>query len=184
MSAAMTPVLRVVVTGSESTGKTRLAAQLAARFAAPISPENARLYLDSIGRPLAASDVEPIARGQIAGEDQAIARAAGLAVHDTDLVSTVVYARHYYAACPAWIEQAARARRAQLYLLCHPDVPWIADGLQRDRGWMREELHALFVEALAELGAQVVDVRGDWASRHELAGRAVARLVAGQPAAS
>jgi nicotinamide riboside kinase len=96
----------------------------------------------------------------------------------------MVYARHYYGACPLWIEQAARERRSDLYLLCHPDVPWVADALQHDRGFLREEMHALFVAALAEVGARVVHVRGDWTARREVARRAVEALLAAQPAAS
>ena len=69
-------------------------------------------------------------------------------VKDTDLVSTVVYASHYYGSCPAWIERAARERLGDLYLLLHPDVPWVADGLQRDRPADRARLHQLFRERL------------------------------------
>ena len=100
--------LRVVVTGSECTGKTTLARALASRFGAPWVPEFCRGYQDARGAPLDASDVEPIARGQIAEADEAESRARRLLVLDTDLVSTVVYARHYYGSCPAWIEEAAR----------------------------------------------------------------------------
>ena len=92
-------------------------------------PEFARVYVDektaTTGLPVDETDVEPIARGQIAAEDRGAAEARGLLVLDTDLVSTTVYARHYYGSCPAWIEQAARDRRADLYLLCDIDVPWI-----------------------------------------------------------
>jgi NadR type nicotinamide-nucleotide adenylyltransferase len=158
-------LLRVVVTGSESTGKTTLARGLAARFGTVWSKENARIYLDAVRRPLGPEDVEPIARGQIALEDAARDTARRLVVHDTDLLSTVVYARHYYGACPEWIERAARERRGDLYLLCHPDVPWVADWLQRDRPGLRDEVHERFCDALVEFGARVVDIRGDWSAR-------------------
>lgn len=168
--------LRVVVSGSECTGKTTLASELAARLGAPWSPESARAYAERIGRELTADDVEPIARQQIAAEDAAEARAAaGLLVCDTDLVSTVVYARHYYGACPAWVEAAARARRGDLYLLLRPDVPWVADGV-RDRPRDREELHALFEAALHACGARVATIRGAWDERRVAAEAAVAAL--------
>jgi NadR type nicotinamide-nucleotide adenylyltransferase len=158
--------LRVVVIGSECTGKTTLARALAGRFRAPWVPEFCRAFQESKGAPLDMSDVEPIARGQIAEADEAEARATDLLVLDTDLVSTVVYARHYYGECPAWVEDAARARRADLYLLCAPDLPWEADGL-RDRGDRRAELHALFAEALSKLGATVRLVTGERPARQE-----------------
>ncbi len=167
---------RVVLTGSECTGKTVLAEELARRFGCPWVPEHSRDYADLKGAPLGPEDVEPIARGHLASEDQARRLAGALLLLDTDLLSTLVYARHYYGACPAWVEQAARERRADLYLLMHPDIPWQPDGV-RDRGDRREEMHTLFEAALLDLGCPVVDVRGDWDERHAAAEQAVAELL-------
>jgi NadR type nicotinamide-nucleotide adenylyltransferase len=170
--------LVVVVTGSECTGKTTLALELAERFGAPCSPEFAREYVDRKGAVLLAGDVEPIAKGQMAAEDAALAAASWAVVKDTDLVSTVVYARHYYGECSAWIEQAAEARLGDLYLLMHPDVPWVADGLQRDRPAERALLHSLFRQRLSALGARIVDIKGDWPARRALALEAVIAFLA------
>jgi NadR type nicotinamide-nucleotide adenylyltransferase len=169
----------VVVIGSECTGKTTLAQALASRFGAPWVPEFCRGFQDAKGSPLDASDVEPIARGQIAEADAAERLATDLLILDTDLVSTVVYARHYYGACPAWIEGACRERRADLYLLCAPDLPWQADG-QRDRGDRREEVHRLFAEELGGLGADNRLVSGEGTVREGAAVTAVAEVLAGR----
>lgn len=161
----------VVVTGSECTGKTTLAVALATAFDAPWSPEFAREYVDAKGAPLDAADVEPIARGQLAvqrtAEEAAGAGRRRLVVRDTDLISTTVYARHYYGTCPPWIEAAARRRAGDLYLLLCPDVPWVADGLKRDRPGdaERTDMHARFRDALKFLGARVVEIRGTWGER-------------------
>jgi NadR type nicotinamide-nucleotide adenylyltransferase len=176
--SAADPVLTLVVTGSESTGKTTLARLLAARHETSCSPEFAREYLERKRALLTAADVAPIAEGQREGEDAASRRARLLVVKDTDLISTVLYARHYYGSCPEWIEVEARARRGHLYLLCHPDVPWSADGLQRDRPHRRQEMHALFVATLAEFEAPVAQVTGSWAEREALAREAASRLLA------
>lgn len=177
-SLVLVPV--VVVTGSESTGKTTLAATLARHYHTAWVSEFARQYLDekvaSTGRPLDASDVEPIAHGQIAAEDRGRAAARGIAVLDTDLVSTMVYARHYYGSCPPWIEAAVRARLGDLYLLCDIDVPWVA-APQRDRPHARSHMHELFVAALESLGARYVTIRGSWAERQAAAVAAVDTLV-------
>jgi nicotinamide riboside kinase len=93
-------------------------------------------------------------------------------VLDTDLLSTVIYARHYYGMVPPWIERVERSRRADLYLLCDVDVPWVADGI-RDRPEHRDRMFALFRDALVRRRAPFVVVRGDWEERWKRALAAV-----------
>lgn len=173
---------RVVLIGPECTGKTRLAETLALRHGAPWSPEHAREYVGRAGRTLTGADVESIARGQRQAEDEALERAARegarLVLHDTDLVSTSVYARHYYGDCPAWIEEEARRRLGDLYLLHHVDVSWRADGLQREQPERRGELFALFEATLDRLGAPRAEVFGDWDARERRAIEAIDRMMA------
>ncbi len=180
-------VYRVVLTGSESTGKSTLAHELAAHYRTVCCAEAVREYLDqkasravgSEGPPaiseaalLDSEDVEPIARAQIEAEDAASAHANHILILDTDLLSTMVYARHYYGACPEWILEAVRNRRANLYLLMETDVAWVADP-QRDRGYRRGDMHRLFLAALEEVGASFVTIRGLWDERRMEAMRAI-----------
>jgi NadR type nicotinamide-nucleotide adenylyltransferase len=168
-----------VLTGPESVGKTSLASQLAGHYEVELVPEFVREYAATKGAPLDFRDHGPIAKGQMALEDAARARAEArgdtLMVQDTDLVSTVVYCHHYFGRCPAFIEEAAVERRPDLYLLLDIDVPWVADGV-RDRGDRREELHALFVATLERFGAPVTRVSGTWEARFQHAVRAVESL--------
>jgi NadR type nicotinamide-nucleotide adenylyltransferase len=172
-------VLRVVLTGSECTGKTTLASELAEHYRTVWVPEQARVYLDAKGAPLVYADVEAIARAVIAAEEAVVSRADRLLILDTDLLSTVVYSRAYYRDCPPWVETAARERRAHLYLLHHPDVPWVPDGLYRDVPDRREEMHALFRKALEAGGARYLDIRGGWEERRARARRAIDALLEG-----
>lgn len=170
--------LRIVVTGSESTGKTTLARRLAAWLGTVWVPEFSRRYAETKPAPLDASDVLPIAQGTLLVED-AIAPEAngGVIVLDTDLASTLVYARHYYDLVPEEVEARWRERTVALYLLCHPDVPWIADGV-RDQPDERERIHDMFAAQVAASGAPVVDVDGtDWEAREAIARDAVRRLL-------
>ncbi len=176
---------RVVLTGPECSGKTTLAQALAEAFDAPWTPEASRVYAEERPDGLSSTTVEPIARLSMQLEDEALARAATrvgaaspLLIRDTDLVSTIVYARHYYGTVADWIVGEARARLADLYLLCRPDLPWTPDGV-RDRPTHREQLFDDFRSALDELGASasVVEIGGEGPARFEAAQRAVAALM-------
>ena len=159
---------RIVLTGSESVGKSVLAKQLADHFGVLLVPEFVREYAATVGRALDFRDHGPIAKGQMAREDDIITRATArgdrLMLHDTDLLSTVVYCHHYFGRCPAFIEEAAVARRASHYLLLDIDVPWVPDDI-RDRGDRREEVQALFASTLARFAFPFTVLRGDWSAR-------------------
>jgi len=175
--------LRVCLIGPECTGKTTLAAQLSAHFGVPWVPEFAREYAERVARELTVDDVEPIARGQMALEDAALNSGVGsggwgvgddaqsshsplptpyspFLILDTDLISTVVYARHYYGQCPEWIEAAARSRKADLYLLTDIDLPWIPDSL-RDSAAPRDVFYGEFAQTLKNYNANVATITGD-----------------------
>jgi len=162
MASHTRPRTRICLTGPECTGKTTLAGRLARELGVEWVPEFAREYVEARGNPLSAADVEPIARGQMANED----RASGeLVILDTDLISTVVYARHYYGACSEWIERAARERRADLYILLDTDVAWESDPARDAGGDVREDLFDAFRATLDELETRWEIVSGDWDER-------------------
>ena len=154
--------LRIVVSGSECTGKTALARALAADFRAPFSSESARDYVNELGRAVQFSDVEPIARRQIAIEDALLGNDSRMYIFDTDLFSTLIYSRLYFGRCPDWIEPLCRARRADLYLLCGIDLPWVKDNFQRGQGTPaeRQHAHSLFARVLHKNGCSVTAVSG------------------------
>jgi NadR type nicotinamide-nucleotide adenylyltransferase len=157
-------MIRVVFTGSESTGKSTVAAEVARHYGVEVVPEFVRGFAEQRGGTIEFSDHGAIARGQMALEDEYLARNSRLVIQDTDLLSTVVYCQHYFGHCPSWIEEAALARRPHLYLLCAIDVPWVADGV-RDRGHMREEMQRLFEEAVAATGVRSVSLCGNTTRR-------------------
>lgn len=152
-------MIRVVLTGSESTGKTTLAGRIAEYYSSEFVPEFVRRYVAEKGAAPSFEDHGPITRGQMALEDQYRARAGALLVQDTDLLSTVVYCNHYFGRCPEWIETTARERRPDLYLLCEIDLPWLADGV-RDRGERREEMQQLFRDAVIASGVPFATITG------------------------
>jgi NadR type nicotinamide-nucleotide adenylyltransferase len=167
----------VTVTGSECTGKTTLAEALARHYRTLWVPEYARQFVLDKGAPPEAGDVDAIARGQIALEDSVARSASGLLILDTDLLSTVVYSRHYYGECPGWIESALAGRLANLYLLADIDVPWLPEPNLHDRGDMREEMQALFRAALDSRRLPYLVVSGSHLARIAAAVRAIDALI-------
>ncbi len=153
---------RICLIGPECTGKTTLAARAARELGATCVPEYAREYVLAREISLTAADVEPIARGEIANLDAA---RGAVIVLDTDLISTVVYARHYYGACPQWIEDEARTRRADRYLLLDTDLAWQPDPARDAGGDAREDLFDAFRAALDEFDTQWEIVSGDFEER-------------------
>lgn len=177
-------LIRIVLTGSESVGKTTLGTQLAARYHVACVPEFARDFAVAKGGPLDAGDHDAMARGQIAREDayiaHAVARGDRLLLQDTDLVSTVVYCLHYAGHCPAFVEAAARSRLATHYLLLETDVPWVADGV-RDREHQRAEVQTLFRHTLARFGVPVTVLQGTWDERVTTAVAFIDALLGARP---
>lgn len=145
-------VKRVSLIGPECSGKTTLARKLAKRYQAPWSEEYARVYAEKVGRPLTREDVDPIAKGELRLIEQAIKRGGDLIIHDTDLLSTLVYAEYYYWEAPEWVEENAWIQRADLYLLMSAremEHDGVRDG-EADRAGITE----LFTEKLLTLDLQ------------------------------
>ncbi len=170
------PLLRIVLTGPECTGKTTLATWLGATLRFPVSQEGARLLAAQRGG-LETKDVEDVARLEIALEEQAEEAARQLGsrgvVHDTDLFSTVVYARYYHGVCPAWIEEAAFQRRSDLYLLLLPDIPYQHEPLQRAPRDERARQLEAFEQLFEQHGIRAIPVTGLGLKRQQAAWKAV-----------
>ena len=167
---ALHALYRLCLIGPECTGKTTIAARLAERYGALWVPEYAREYAATVARPLTAEDANPIASGQLALEDRFIDQAqrlgSRLLIFDTDLLSTYVYARHYYGWAPDWLDPLLPTRLANHYLLMSPDTPFTLDEV-RDPTADRQAIHAAMAATLDALGAPYTRVGGGWGARWE-----------------
>lgn len=175
--------IRIAIFGAESTGKTALTAALAAHFAEPWSLEFVREYWDAQGGAITAADLGAIARGQIAGEDAAAARARRAVFHDTELLTCVLWDDLLFpGACPPWVraEAETRARRVALWLLCDTDLPWSPDP-QRcfPDAAGRKMCRRLWRDTLEQRALPFAEINGSGPSRTAEAIAAVERLLAG-----
>ncbi len=167
----VTPVSRVVILGSESTGSTTLARDLARRLGVACVPEYLRAYADrraaEVGSIWAvewtSTDFEAVADGQAALEAQAVAEAAQrkdtLLVCDNDVLAVAVWHLRYLGVDAP--ELAARAVPPRLYVLTAPDgVPFVQDGL-RDGEHVRGPMTTWFRSALANQPAPWIEAVSD-----------------------
>jgi NadR type nicotinamide-nucleotide adenylyltransferase len=173
LAAGGDAVIRVCLTGAESTGKTMLAPRLASRFGGVVVEEYGRIYAERHGTDFAPRDLHRIAEGHIAARQMAEAARPPLIVEDTDIVVTCAWAEMLFGAPDPMLE--AVAATADLYLLFSPDVPWIDDGTRlfgsADR---RARFHALIVAGLARRGIDPLAIGGTWEQRYNDAVSAIA----------
>ncbi len=186
-----TPPFRIAVYGPESTGKTALAARLAAHFGAPLVAEYARERWDAQGA-LTLEDMLPVAREQWRREDEAVARchvsgdmgagAGRLVICDTEALTTMLWSDLLYGTTPEELRRGAekRCRNYALYLLLDIDVPFASDP-QRcfPDPADREKAMRVWRGALERRGLPYVLVRGDWAERERVAIAAVEEILRG-----
>ncbi|NDV27811.1 AAA family ATPase [Desulfovibrio sp. JC010] len=159
-------MLRVVLTGSECTGKSTLAAALAKHYKVDPVPEYLREYFKMKDGNLTIDDVIPIAQGQLQLEAEAATRGAELIICDTDIISSIVYAKHYFNEYPGWLEQKLKYLGPSIYLLCDIDIEWKADG-QRDMPGEREYMQQLFIKELKQRNIPFHNINGPLQRRIE-----------------
>jgi NadR type nicotinamide-nucleotide adenylyltransferase len=177
-SAFLSPVVRahfvtrVCVLGGESSGKTTLAAALAAHFSCAWVAEYGRELWESQDGVLAYDDLLKIGREQLRREAQAAMAAQRWLFCDTSPLTTYFYCVEMFGQAEPELAQLAE-HRYELVLLCAPDFPFIQDGTRRD-GDFRACQHAWYQAELARRGIAFINVSGSVDERI----RQVAQLLA------
>ena len=147
----MGKIIKIAITGPESTGKSRLATELAEYYHTVYVPEFARGYIDRLDRPYNQEDILEIAKGQINDEKKWLKKADRLFFCDTELIVTKIWSEVKYGNCDPWILQKIIENKYDLFLLCNIDLPWEADP-QREHPHMREKLFSLYHDELTRRG--------------------------------
>jgi nicotinamide riboside kinase len=145
--------MKIALLGAESTGKTQLAAELAAHLCAQgkravAVPEVLREWCTRAGREPRPEEQLPIAREQESLVDDAAAR-ADVVIADTTALMVAIYSGMAFEDGELLRFALERQRGYDVTLLCALDLPWVADGLQRVGPKVRDAVDAQIREALA-----------------------------------
>ena len=175
-------IVKVVLFGPESTGKTTLSKQLARYYNTVWAPEFARDYQqkkwNNERKTCEAEDLIEIAFGQIKLENKLAKKADKVLICDTDLLETKVYSEEYYGGfVDENLDKAAKKNQYDLYLLTYIDTPWEEDDL-RDRPGLRLEMFTAFENALKKHNRNYILLKGDKETRLKNATKAIDKIIA------
>lgn len=157
-------MIRIAITGPESTGKSVLAEQLAGHYHVEWVPEFAREYLATHGQDYTLDDVLAIAMGQQQAVEKAGKGGGELLFIDTELLVTKIWTEHAFATCPPWIESAISLQDFDLYLLCDIDLAWTPDPL-REHPHLRAYFFSWYEKELTQRRFPFEIVRGQGGTR-------------------
>lgn len=152
-------IIKIAITGPESTGKSTLAKELAKYYQTIYVPEYARTYMDQLNRPYTLEDIIQIAQGQLASEVEKLKQAQKILFSDTESLVTKIWSAHAYQTCPTWIEEQWQKQIYDLYLLMNIDLPWQADE-QREHPHLRDFFFQWYKKNLEEAARPFVIISG------------------------
>ena len=181
----------LALVGSESSGKTRLAAALRERLAAggeaaAVVDEYLREFCDAHGRTPQRHEQAAIAAEQTRRIDaacRALPGAApeagtardGVVIADTTALMTAVYSDIVFGDDSLYAAALRDHARCGFTLLASPDLPWQADGIQRSGERLREAIDSKVRAALHRAGAAFAVIGGTGEARTEAAWAALSQ---------
>lgn len=175
-------IVKVVLFGPESSGKTTLSRHLARYYNTVWAPEFAREYLqekwNNERKTCEKDDLLPIAIGQMKLENTLAKKADKILICDTDLLETKVYSEEFYGGfVDKRLNEAASENTYDLYLLTYIDTPWEEDDL-RDRPELRLEMFNAFEKSLIDNNRPYILLKGDKETRLKNATEAIDKIIA------
>jgi NadR type nicotinamide-nucleotide adenylyltransferase len=183
----MTPTVRsyfakkVVLVGSESTGKSTLSQDLAKHYKTVWVPEYGRTHWEA-RLPKGADfvwsekDFIKIAVEQNRHETELISEANKVLICDTDVFATSIWFERYMNYKPKIIDDLAAQSEPSLYILTDVDTPFEDDGT-RDGEHLRVWMHRRFVDELTKKNVPWISVSGSRSERLKQAVKAIDALI-------
>lgn len=155
---------RITILGAESTGTTTLSEALAKHYKTVWVPEEGRMY--SMGKihgdtntAWRTEEFMHIAEAQNDLEDTLAESSNGLVICDTDAFATGLWHERYMGERSPRVEEIAKRRSHDLYIVTGDEIPFVDDGL-RDGEHIRHAMHQQFISRLIEAEKPFIVVQG------------------------
>ncbi|WP_279577036.1 multifunctional transcriptional regulator/nicotinamide-nucleotide adenylyltransferase/ribosylnicotinamide kinase NadR [Planococcus ruber] len=164
-------VRKIVVVGTESSGKSTLVKNLANLYNTSYVEEYGRTFYEDIGAEIAIeSDFPKIAFEHKYHEEEQAKRANKLLFIDTEANVTQYFSWAYLGYEQPILDHVADLQRYDLWLFLEPDVEWVDDGM-RSFGdpSVRQKNHAYLKGLLDKRGIRYHSISGDYNERLEKA---------------
>lgn len=156
-------MIRIAVTGPESSGKTTLCEALAEHFNVTFIPEFCRPYLDARNGEYQQDDLDKIAQGQL---ESIYASNGSIKICDSDFSVIETWSEYKYGEVSEFIKELVAKDLFDLHILCTPDIPWEDDPL-RENPDDRDALFELYVASLEKHNKRYITVSGEHEQRLE-----------------
>ncbi len=139
-------MIKIALTGPESTGKSTLAKELSKFYNTPLVEEYSRVYLKNLKRPYTFEDINRIASSKISLEDKY--SGIPLLFCDTELLVCKIWQEYKFGYSDEALSNNFKVRHYDLFLLCNTDIQWEFDPL-REHPYERDKIFRLYEEALS-----------------------------------
>jgi nicotinamide riboside kinase len=139
-------MIKIAITGPESSGKTTLCRQLAKEYLCQWIPEYAREYLANKSE-YSLSDLDIMAKEQFnrwqSAENQ------NLVIYDTEMLVYKIWSQVKFGQTTEVIDKLYVQQEIDHYFLCKPDIPWEYDPL-RENPENRDELFGRYLKEMED----------------------------------
>lgn len=160
-------MIRIAITGPESSGKTTLAESLGEHTGGTVVAEYARFGLKP-EEDVSSSKLNHLAQAQLAWLQEAAAQSPEVLIADTEFIVYAIWHEEVIGGpMPQW-DELFTAFPFDHFLLCAPDIPWEPDPLRVNPN-DRPRLMQLYAAKLKDLGCSYTIVKGDHSQRLETA---------------
>lgn len=168
--------IKVVILGTESTGKTTLTEKLAKHFNCSLVLEAAREIIANSNN-FSFDDLYLVATEHAKRIDKIILANNPLVIIDTDIHTTISYSRFTFEKELEISADIYNSNRANIYLYLNNDVEYLQDGTRLSEA-ERNLLDLSHRQVLTDHNIDIIEIKGDWNERFEKAVEQISKLIA------